>query len=191
MSVNPRFNIKIPILGDFGVGKTSILYTFTEQDYEVAPIDIKRDYISYEYEYQGQIYQVDFWDTNGSEQYGRVTNKISECDGGVFVCSYDSPESIRSIPKYLNLIKYTEIIKGNCVTREAPFIIMCSKYDLVESGENDFSPEEFEETAAEYCPLATFQDIEYCNWDSMYIALSRIMDEAIETHNKWYAERTL
>ena len=188
--VDPKYNIKIPILGNFQTGKTSILYTFTEQEYEEAPIDIGRDYISYDYTYEGETYRVDFWDTNGSEKYGRVTSRVSECDGGVFVCAYDAEESMEGIHSYLANIKYTENINGVEVEREPPFIVICSKHDLVDSGEAAFGEDDFNDFAGDLdgC-VGHFGDVDYCNWDAMYKALKKIMDEAIKTHLKWYEER--
>ena len=182
--------IKIPILGDFAVGKTSLLFTFTETEYEVAPIDIGKDYITYKHKYQGVEYDINFWDTNGSEQYGRVTSRVSECDGGIFVCAYDSSESIGGISKYLSNIQFTETLpNGQSVTRDPPFVIVCNKVDLIESGENEFSKEDFDDAAGQYSAIATFNDLDYCNWDAIYNAFKTIMDKAIETHLEWEKER--
>ena len=63
-------SIKITLIGDSGVGKTCIIRRFTSDEFfsETIPTD-SLSYSSKEITYNGQIVNLDVWDTAGQEKY--------------------------------------------------------------------------------------------------------------------------
>lgn len=66
--------IKIIVLGCFGVGKTSILHKLKNDKFvENLETTIAIDYISQNFEVEGKEVKVQFWDTAGQEKYNNIT----------------------------------------------------------------------------------------------------------------------
>ena len=126
---NIRDSFNLVLMGDSSVGKTSILERycnnfFKTEEYNRKTIEIYKKFITFS-EYS---YQLKFWDTpnfidncNNSE-----INMFNNCDGIIYVCSYDNAASLTHINTwYQFLTQYIDLS-----TKE--MILLINKNDLKE-----------------------------------------------------------
>lgn len=87
-------NIKLLLLGDSGVGKTSLMMRFTEQTFSATfvstvGIDFKYKVISIEPQSSKPVsVRLELWDTAGQERFKSITTSYLRGAQGILVC-YD------------------------------------------------------------------------------------------------------
>ena len=123
--------IKIALLGNSGVGKTSIIFRYTTGKFDSDSLITKgANFSESEIEINGKIYYLDIWDTAGQEQY-RSLGKYFYKDAYIVILVYDisnkqSFEDLKNI-WYSDLIRYGE----KCTV----IAIVGNKVDLYENEE--------------------------------------------------------
>ena len=120
-------SVKVVLLGEAGVGKTSIIHQFTYHTFDPDCISsISAQFVSKTIDYQGYgAIKYDIWDTAGQERY-RSMAKIFYKDAKVIVFVYD----ITSQPTFDGLKNYWyEQTKTNC-EKEAILAVVANKNDL-------------------------------------------------------------
>ena len=89
MSEENRFRIKIILLGDSGVGKSSIIQRYSEDKFEENPIStLSANYFEKEEIVNEQNIILELWDTAGQEQYRSMT-KIFIKNSKIVILVYD------------------------------------------------------------------------------------------------------
>jgi len=120
-------SIKVVLLGEAGVGKTSIIHQFTYHKFDPDCISsISAQFISKTIEYKGYgAIKYDIWDTAGQERY-RSMAKIFYKDAKVIVFVYDitSESTFDGMKDY-----WYEQTKINC-ERDAILAVVANKNDL-------------------------------------------------------------
>ena len=120
-------NLKIVLVGEAGVGKTSIIHQFTYHKFDPDCISsISAQFISKTIEYQGYgAIKYDIWDTAGQERY-RSMAKIFYKDARVIVFVYDitSESTFDGMKDY-----WYEQTKINC-EKDAILAVVANKNDL-------------------------------------------------------------
>ena len=107
--------IKILLLGDTGVGKSSLMSTYSEGEFPqnmvgTAGIDHKQKNIKH----QGKLLKIQIWDTAGQEKYRSLTRKYYEgCSGIILVFDVTDKSSFEGIQEYW-LQKIIENSDTNC-----------------------------------------------------------------------------
>ena len=120
-------SVKVVLLGEAGVGKTSIIHQFTYHTFDPDCISsISAQFVSKTIDYQGYgAIKYDIWDTAGQERY-RSMAKIFYKDAKVIIFVYD----ITSQPTFDGLKNYWyEQIKINC-EKDAILAVVANKNDL-------------------------------------------------------------
>ena len=120
-------SVKVVLLGEAGVGKTSIIHQFTYHQFDPDCISsISAQFISKTIDYQGYgAIKYDIWDTAGQERY-RSMAKIFYKDAKVIIFVYD----ITSEPTFEGMKNYWyEQIKINC-EKDAVLAVVANKNDL-------------------------------------------------------------
>ena len=120
-------SVKVVLLGEAGVGKTSIIHQFTYHTFDPDCISsISAQFVSKTIDYQGYgAIKYDIWDTAGQERY-RSMAKIFYKDAKVIVFVYD----ITSQPTFDGLKNYWyEQTKINC-ENDAILCVVANKNDL-------------------------------------------------------------
>ena len=120
-------SVKVVLLGEAGVGKTSIIHQFTYHQFDPDCISsISAQFISKAIEYKGYgAIKYDIWDTAGQERY-RSMAKIFYKDSKVIIFVYD----ITSEPTFDGMKNYWyEQVKINC-EKDAILAVVANKNDL-------------------------------------------------------------
>ena len=137
-------SVKVVLLGEAGVGKTSIIHQFTYHTFDPDCISsISAQFVSKTIDYQGYgAIKYDIWDTAGQERY-RSMAKIFYKDAKVIVFVYD----ITSQPTFDGLKNYWyEQTKINC-ENNAILAVVANKNDLY--GDQTVTDEEGQKFADE------------------------------------------
>lgn len=130
--------IKIMLLGNQGVGKTSLLMRFMENKFSYSPnstigIDFKEKIISHNYlaELTGNStldkdidIRLQIWDSTGQEQFKTITESFYRRSEGIILI-YD----ITDMTSYTDLIHWLQGIENRCYDG-MPVIILGNKQDL-------------------------------------------------------------
>ncbi|KYQ93681.1 Rab GTPase domain-containing protein [Tieghemostelium lacteum] len=89
MSQDERL-LKLLILGDRGVGKTSLLFKYVDNQFKKnTPITLSVDFKIKNIEIDGKTYKVQIWDTSGQEQIAQITSTFYKNVNGIIV-AYDT-----------------------------------------------------------------------------------------------------
>ena len=123
-------SVKVVLLGESGVGKTSIIAQFTSNKFDPDFItSITAQFISKTIEFDNlqKAIRFDIWDTAGQEKY-RALAKIFYKDAKAIILVYDITDQ-----KSFNELKtyWYEMVKNNADS-EAIIAIVCNKNDLYE-----------------------------------------------------------
>ena len=140
---------KVCLLGDFAVGKTSLVrryvYDLFDERY-ISTIGVKVSRKTTTLALGGEIVELTMmlWDLAGSEEFDRVRSSYFRgSSGAVLVCDLTRPETLSKLKQY------TEELQK--ISPEARLIIAANKHDLVEespSGGRPFlDPAQVEELA--------------------------------------------
>ncbi|CAI2378692.1 unnamed protein product [Moneuplotes crassus] len=81
------YKLKIIMLGDSSVGKTSMSQMIENPDQEYISVDstVGFEYISKVYECDGDLVQVHLWDTAGQDKYGSLSDQYFKRAAGAFI----------------------------------------------------------------------------------------------------------
>ena len=126
---NIRDSFNLVLMGDSAVGKTSILERYCNnffklEKYSKKTLEIYKKFISF----SDNLYQLKFWDApDFMDNCNRLEiNMFNNCDGIIYVCSYDNAASLTHINTwYQFLTQYIDLS-----TKE--MILLINKKDLKE-----------------------------------------------------------
>ena len=146
-----RISKKVCLLGDFAVGKTSLVRRFVYNlfdDKYVSTIGVKVSRKTVSARRNGQIVELALmlWDLAGSEEFDRVrVSYLRGADGAVLVCDLTRPETLSSLQRYVEELRM--------INPEARLVLAANKRDLVElktaDGEVFLDPQQVEAMAAD------------------------------------------
>lgn len=101
---------KILILGDSGVGKTSYLLRYVEEEVKDTTPTIGIDYFVKRLEHQGEVFRLSIWDTAGQERFRSLIESMYKGVSGVILCfSRDDVNSIRGIRNWIDDLRQRNI----------------------------------------------------------------------------------
>ena len=119
-----EITLKILLLGDTAVGKTSILLKYTDGYFpEVYISTIGVEYKSKKVNINGNIINLQIWDTAGQERYKSITtNFLKGADGVLFVYDITQKASFDSLKKWIRDSEeateaFQKIIIGNKIDK--------------------------------------------------------------------------
>ncbi|CAK1541256.1 unnamed protein product [Leptosia nina] len=126
--------LKILVIGESGVGKSSIILAFTTGDYNASfPATIGVDYKCKVMEVNGLKVKLGIWDTAGQERYRTLTNSFyRDAHGAILVYDVSEPKSLAKLNEWVEelqvystkknivcLVVGNKIDKDRVVTRQA------------------------------------------------------------------------
>lgn len=123
---NYDFLVKSILIGDSGVGKSSLLYRYTDQDWNphyIATIGV--DFKVMTFERQNKVVKLQLWYTAGQERFRTITHAYYRGSHGIMVV-YDvtNRETFDNIRHWLEDVK-----KYGAV--DVPMVIVGNKADVV------------------------------------------------------------
>ncbi|XP_061385356.1 ras-related protein Rab-18 [Danaus plexippus] len=126
--------LKILVIGESGVGKSSIILAFTTGDYNSSfPATIGVDYKCKVMEVNGLKVKLGIWDTAGQERYRTLTNSFyRDAHGAILVYDVSEPKTLQKLSEWVDelqvystkknivcLVVGNKIDKDRAVSREA------------------------------------------------------------------------
>ncbi len=139
----PTYSRKVCLLGDFAVGKTSLVRRFVHNlfdDKYISTIGVKVSRKTVAVPRKGEIVEVTLmlWDLGGGEEFERVRpSYLRGAAGAVLVCDLTRPRSLTELSGYVEELER--------INPEARFIIAANKRDLTK--ERKLAPEKVEQIA--------------------------------------------
>ena len=95
-------SIKVIILGDSYVGKSSLINRLIYNNYKDLPSTVAIEYHTYIISINQYKIRMQIWDTAGQERFNSIiTNYYKGTDVGIFLYSIDKVESFQNIEIYL------------------------------------------------------------------------------------------
>ena len=126
-SMDFQYTFKIIIVGDAGVGKTSLMYKYiygTEQHH--SDITIGVEFGSNTIELKGEVVKVHIWDTSGQERFRSITRSYYRSAAGCVVV-YD----ITNYKSFQNVKNWLNDVRSLTPNIDIPIILVGTKNDLV------------------------------------------------------------
>jgi small GTP-binding protein len=120
------FAWKIVVLGDQGVGKTSLISRFVNNSFkerysETVGTDLFQKVITID---QDNMMNLMIWDLGGQDYWKKIRNKFyQQSRGGFIVYDVTNPETMDNINEW-----YKEAMES--ISYDIPFIILANKSDL-------------------------------------------------------------
>lgn len=126
--------LKITVIGEYFVGKTSVINRFVEGTFDESySATLGFSFLSKELTHNGNKYILNIWDTSGSERYRAVApNYYRGSDGCVLVYDLTNPKSLESLNYWYG--EFRQLSSKNGV-EDVPALLIGNKSDL------DYSPE--------------------------------------------------
>jgi small GTP-binding protein len=125
-----KLSKKVCLLGDFAVGKTSLVRRFVYNlfdDQYLSTIGVKVSRKTVAVQRDDEIVELTMmlWDLAGSEEYDRVrASYLRGASGAVVVCDLTRPETLDSVQQYVKEL--------HAASPGAHLIVAANKLDLVE-----------------------------------------------------------
>lgn len=121
-----EYVFKIVIIGDGGVGKTSLILRLTENRF---PTDYRptlgADFASYKVDLDGKFVTLQLWDLGGQPSFAHLRSFFyTEAKGGVIVFDLTNMRSFENVKKW-----YDEVTS---ICGKIPIVLVGNKHDLVD-----------------------------------------------------------
>ena len=112
--------IKLGVVGNCGVGKSSLLLQFVNQSFSEGYITVGADFLTKEVQVEGQTVELEIRDTAGQERFSCVTaSYFKNLDGVLFVYDVSDQSSFDCIDRWIEQSdsnvesSYVKLIVGN------------------------------------------------------------------------------
>lgn len=124
-----QYSKKVCLLGDFAVGKTSLVRRYVEgvfEDKYLSTIGVKIDRKTMalpEHEQRLQLTLI-LWDLAGSEKFSQArANYLRGSAGAILVCDFTRPATLANLHRYAADLHQ--------LSPEAKLVMVANKYDLI------------------------------------------------------------
>ncbi len=146
MTNSQEFGFKISIIGDGGVGKTSLIKKFTKGTFEKDYIKtIGAQFSRYDKEINGDVINLVFWDIAGQDDFNFLHPLFyKESRASIIVCSLEANDLGKN--SFLHIKNWYNELNKYC--GNIPVVLFANKVDLV--NENNLNELEIQEIVKEY-----------------------------------------
>ena len=145
-SVKKKLKIKVTVIGDGGVGKTSLIQKFTQGKFQTDYIKtIGAQLTHYETEIDGYRIELLFWDIAGQDNFHFLRPSFYRSSKAVIIV-YSLEENNLGERSFEHITSWYEDVKEFC--GEIPAVIFANKVDLVD--EQSLDKEKIQNLVKEY-----------------------------------------
>ncbi len=146
MTNSQEFGFKISIIGDGGVGKTSLINKFTKGKFEKDYVKtIGAQFSRYDKEINGDVINLIFWDIAGQDDFNFLHPLFyKESRAGIIVCSIEANDLGKD--SFTHIMNWYNELKKYC--GDIPVVLFANKVDLV--AQNNISNIKFQELVKKY-----------------------------------------
>ncbi|MBY8979986.1 MAG: GTP-binding protein [Candidatus Lokiarchaeota archaeon] len=128
-SVKKKLKIKVAVVGDGGVGKTSLIQKFTQGKFQTDYIKtIGAQLTHYETEIDGYKIELMFWDIAGQDDFHFLRPSFYKASKAVIIV-YSLEENSLGERSFDNITSWYEDVKQYC--GEIPVVVFANKVDLI------------------------------------------------------------
>ncbi|MBY9004270.1 MAG: GTP-binding protein [Candidatus Lokiarchaeota archaeon] len=132
-----RFVFKITIIGNGGVGKTTLIKKYTQGEFQEEYIStIGAQFSIFEYKINGDDIKLFLWDLAGQEDF-QVFRSSFYKDSKAAIIVYSLERNDMGVESLKNVMKWYDEMRQQC--EDIPIIVFANKTDLVEDTEIDES----------------------------------------------------
>ena len=125
-----RFVFKIILIGDGGVGKTSLIKKYTKGEFQEDYIStIGAQFSIYDYKINDDDIKLFFWDLAGQDDFQFIRSSFYE-DSNAAIITYSLEQNKMAKESMKNTLKWYNEMNQYC--QDIPIIIFANKSDLVE-----------------------------------------------------------
>ena len=119
------YNFKVIIIGDSGVGKTSITYRATKREFlEKNAPTLGFEYFPFVIKYNEKVIKLEIWDTCGQESYrSLIKSFFTNSSLAIIVYAIDDLKSFNSVDEWIRQCK-------NLCSPETKFVLIGNKSDV-------------------------------------------------------------
>jgi len=177
--------LKIVVLGEGGVGKTSLLVRYVQNSFSIATKStIGSDFLSKDIEVDGRPVTLQIWDTAGQERFqGLGTAFYRGADGVIFVFDCTKRKTFEELPAWKKAFLIQIGQEGNA---EFPILIVCNKVDL--ESERQVTKKEVKEWCAQNnLPFYETSAKESVNVDKAFEDIARLVLSKTKQENIKYS----
>ena len=137
VELSNKYIYKIIVVGDGGVGKTSLIKKFTEGSFEKDYIKtIGAQFSKYESERNGDKIKLLFWDIAGQEDFQFLLPSFYQ-NAKAAIIAYSLEENELGMNSFAHILNWNENIENYC--GNIPILVFANKVDLVIEGNLDMS----------------------------------------------------
>jgi len=135
MTNSQEFSFKISIIGDGGVGKTSLIKKFTKGTFERDYIQtIGAQFSRYDIEIDGDLVNLIFWDISGQDDFNFLQPLFYK-ESKACIIVYSLEENDLGNESFKHIENWHNELKKYC--GNIPVVLFANKVDLVEENELD------------------------------------------------------
>ena len=179
-------SIKLVLIGASNTGKTTFVKYLTQKyetlnfkDYQAS---VCATFFQKKIIYNGNIYQLDIWDTVGDERYTALA-KIFFIDALMIFIFYNSQEK-QTFERAKFFVEYS---KRECINKDCIYALICNKYDInlkPNNYENIISDEEVIEFVEKNNLLFAHLSISEKYSNGVNELLKKVLEHYIKKKNK-------
>ena len=178
-------SIKVIILGDSYVGKSSIINRLINNKFTDLPNTLSIEYHTYITSVNDFILRMQLWDTAGQEKFNSlISNYYKGTEVAIFVYSIDKEDSFKNVQRWFNNLKDN--------TEKSENILLGNKKDIIDEDESQRKVDT--ETAEKFAndnKFLVFQEISCKNKDELEVEnIYEVFDEiAKHYYNLWLEKK--
>ena len=178
-------SIKVIILGDSYVGKSSIINRLINNKFTDLPNTLSIEYHTYITSVNDFILRMQLWDTAGQEKFNSlISNYYKGTEVAIFVYSIDKEDSFKNVQRWFNNLKDN--------TEKSENILLGNKKDMIDEDESQRKVDtEIAEKFANDNKFLVFQEISCKNKDELEVEnIYEVFDEiAKHYYNLWLEKK--
>ena len=126
-----RFVFKVTIIGDGGVGKTSLIKKYTQGEFQEEYIStIGAQFSIYDHKIEDDEIKLFFWDIAGQDDFHVIRSSFYE-ESKAAIIVYSLEQTDRGLESIKNVLKWYNDIIQYC--KDIPIIVFANKVDLAEN----------------------------------------------------------